>query len=431
MANILAMVLAGGEGNRLLTLTHRRAKPVVLFGGMYRIIDFVLSNIINSKIADVGLLLQYQPDSMLKHLSFAWTMDRAIARIDILFPHRAHEAYESPADAVYKRLDYLLEKNPTYVLVVPGDYVSIIDYRKIIKFHEDAGADMTIAATEVDRSKTHHFGMMKTNAADEVVEYIEKPKHDIDTRLASMGIYVFNLNVLVRNLIEEEKSRYGEPASFTFGMIPRMIKTEKVMAYRFNGYWRDIGTIDSYFESNLELIKIMPELNIYDIKSPLRSRVRFEPPSKICEYGSIKNSVITQGSLIDGHVERSIIFPHVKVDKGAEIYDSLIMPNNHIGEGTIINRSILDTVSRAQHFEGKPNIGRGCRIGGYDCDVPNSEFSDKLNTSITLVSMEAEVPDNTTIGRNCVIFPDVRKDDFRGVREIPDGENVRPVEHKF
>lgn len=429
MAKVLSMVLAGGEGNRLLTLTHRRAKPVVLFGGMYRIIDFVLSNIINSGIRDIGLLMQYQPDSMLKHLTFAWTMDRQIARIDVLFPHTSHESYESPADAVLKRMDYILEKNPTYVLIVPGDYISLIDYRKIIKFHEENAADMTICGTMVDASKTHHFGMMRMNERNEIVEYVEKPAGDTDLRFASMGIYVFNLDVLVRRLVEEEKSRYGEPITFTYGMIPKMLGSERVLGYNFEGYWRDVGTVDSYFEANLELIKIMPELNIYDVKNPLRSRVRFEPPAKICEYGSIKNSIISQGCLIDGHVERSIIFPHVRVEKGAEIYDSLIMPNNHIGEGTIIKRSILDTVSRQEHIDGRPNIGRGCVIGGEGPAAPNSEFPDKLNTSISLVSMEAEVPDNTNIGRNCVVFPDVREDDFKGRKEIKDGENVRPIIH--
>ena len=430
MAKVLSMVLAGGEGHRLLSLTHRRAKPVVLFGGMYRIIDFVLSNIINSGIHDIGLLLQYQPDSMLKHLTFAWTLDRSLARIDVLFPHRSHEVYESPADAVYKRLDYILEKNPTYVLIVPGDYISIIDYRKIIQFHERNGADLTIAGTTVDESRTGQFGMMRVNDDGEVVEYIEKHRHKVDMRFASMGIYVFNLDVLVRRLVEEEKSRYGEPISFTFGMLPKMVDNDRVFAYRFDGYWRDVGTIDSYFEANLELIKIMPELNIYDVRNPLRSRVRFEPPAKICEYGSVKNSIITQGSLIDGHVEQSIIFPHVKIEKGAEIYNSLIMPNNHIGEGTIIRRSVLDTVSRQEHIDGRPNIGKNCVIGGYGDARPNVEFPDLLNTSISIVSMEAEVPDNTVIGRNCVVFPDVREDDYRGKGRIEDGENVRPIIHK-
>lgn len=429
MAKVLSMVLAGGEGNRLLTLTHRRAKPVVLFGGAYRIIDFVLSNIVNSGIRDIGLLMQYQPDSMLKHMTFAWTMDRQIARIDVLFPHNSRESYESPADSVLKRMDYILEKNPTYVLIVPGDYVSLIDYRKIIEYHEATAADLTICGTMVDESKTHHFGMMRMNGNNEIVEYVEKPVGGTDLRFASMGIYVFNLDVLVRRLVEEEKNTYGEPISFTYGMIPRMLGNDRVVGYNFTGYWRDVGTIEAYFESNLELIKIMPGLNIYDVKNPLRSRVRFEPPAKICEYGSVKNSIISQGSLIDGHVERSIIFPHVKVEKGAEIYDSLIMPNNHIGEGAIIKRSIIDTVSRQEHVDGRPNIGNGCVIGGEGVGAPNVDYPDHLNTSISIISMESEVPNNTRIGRNCIIFPDVREDDFKGRKEINDGENVKPIIH--
>jgi glucose-1-phosphate adenylyltransferase len=431
MRKVLSMVLAGGEGERLLALTQRRAKPVVPFGGMYRIIDFVLSNIVNSGYRDIGLLIQYQPDSMLKHLSFAWTVDRSVASIDILFPRRARQSYESPADAVYKRIDYILEKNPEYVLILPGDYVSIIDYRKIIEFHEKMEADLTIAGTEVSADRTDRFGIMTVGGNNEVTDYVEKPKGPQQSRFASMGIYVFTLDVLVRRLVEQERMAAGNAISFTYGMLPQMIGRDRVFAYPFEGYWRDVGSIDAYFEANLELIKIMPGLNLYDVRNPLRSRLRFEPPAKICEYGSVKNAVLTQACLIDGHVERSVIFPHVRIDKGAEVYDSLIMPNNHIGSGTVIRRSILDTVSRTQHIDGRPNIGCGSSIGGDGDARPNVEQPDKLNTSITLIGMESEIPDNTRIGRNCIVYPDVRAADFESRRDIPDGENVHPGIHKF
>ncbi len=431
MIKSLAMVLAGGEGERLLVLTQRRAKPVVPFGGMYRIIDFVLSNIVNSGIRDLGLLIQYQPDSMLKHLSFAWTVDRNVARLDILFPRRAHEPYETPADAIYKRLDYILDKNPMYVIIVPGDYVSLIDYTKIVEFHERNEADLTIAGTIVENDKSDRFGMMTVNKDYELIHYVEKPKEKVQTRFASMGIYVFALDVLVRRLVEEDRLSGKDKMSFTYGMIPRMIGRDRVFAYPFEGYWRDVGTVESYFEANLELIKIMPELNLYDSRNPLRSRLRFEPPAKVCEYGSVKNSIITQGCLIDGRVERSIIFPHVRIDKGAEIYDSLIMPNNHIGSGTVIRRSILDTVSRQQHIENRPNIGCNCVIGGYGEARPNIEKKDLLNSSITLIGMESEIPDNTIIGRNCVIYPDVRHGDFNSRHLIQDGESIYPTTHKI
>ncbi len=429
MNKILSIVLAGGEGERLLPLTQRRAKPVVPFGGVYRIIDFVLSNIINSGIHDIGLLIQYQPDSMLKHLSFAWTIDRAIACLDILFPKRASEHYKSPADAVYKRIDYILEKNPMYVVIVPGDYVSLIDFREIIKFHESRNADLTVAGTLVDPDKTDRFGMMTVNSDHEVIHYVEKPTERIKSRFASMGIYVFTLDVLVRRLVEEERECGPNGISFTYGMLPRMIGRDRVVAFPFEGYWRDVGTIDSYFEANLELIKIMPELNLYDTRNPLRSRLRFEPPAKICEFGSVKNSIVTQASLIDGRVERSIIFPHVRIDKGAEVYDSLIMPNNHIGEGTVIRRAILDTVSRQQHIDGRPNIGNNCVIGGYGDARANIEYPHRLNSSITVIGMESEIPADTVVGRNCIIHPDVRASDYNGRRVIDDGENIHPQIH--
>ena len=428
MAKVMAMVLAGGEGRRLITLTHRRAKPVVLYGGKYRIIDFVISNIVNSGISDIGILMQHEPDSMLKHLGFAWNMDRSYVRIDTLFPHTAQDRYISPADAVFKRLDYLLDKNPDYVIIVPGDYVSIIDYRDVLRFHERSNADLTIAGTQVAPHVTHRFGMMTLNQDSEVVDYVEKPKTEVPTDFASMGIYVFNLDVLVRRIVEE--AQMEEDMSFTYSMLPRMIGQDRVFAYQFKGYWRDVGTVDSYFEANMELIRLLPELNLYDIKNPVRSRVRFEPPAKVCEYGSVKNAIITQGCLIDGHVERSIIFPHVKIEKGAEIYDSLIMPNNHIGENTIIRRSILDTVSRVQHLDDRPNIGRNSTIGGTGDAPPSKDFPDHLYTSITLLGMESEVPDNTTVGRNCVIYPDVKVEDYKGRTRIADGESVKPAAHK-
>lgn len=428
MPKVLAMVLAGGEGKRLLTLTNRRAKPVVLFGGKYRIIDFVLSNVVNSGIHDIGILIQHEPDSMLKHLSFAWSVDRTFIRRDTLLPHCAADVYTSPADAVYKRMDYILDKNPDYVIIVPGDYVSIFDYRTLIDYHIKKNADITIAGTYVNQDVTDRFGMMTVNEDDEVTEYVEKPAYDVGTRFASMGIYVFNLDVLIRRLIEE--SQTGEEMSFTYSMIPKMIGRDNVYAYKFQGYWRDVGTIDSYFEANMELIRILPELNLYDAKHPIRSRLRFEPPAKICEYGSVKNAIIEQGCLIDGHVERSIIFPHVRIEKGAEVYDSLIMPNNHIGENTIIRRSIVDTVSRIQHIDGRPNIGRNCIIGGIGEAPPNAEAPEFLNTSVTLIGMESEIPDNIRIGRNCMIYPDVRVEDFGGRREIYDGESIHSARSK-
>jgi glucose-1-phosphate adenylyltransferase len=246
----------------------------------------------------------------------------------------------------------------------------------------------------------------------------------VPTRLASMGIYIFNLDVLVRRLVEETQS--SETMSFTYGVLPNMVGRDRVFVYPFKGYWRDVGSIDSYFDANMELIHILPELNLYDMKNPIRSRIRFEPPAKVCDNGFVKNSVVTQGCLIDGHVERSVIFPHVRIEKGAEIYDSLIMPNNHVGEGAVIRRSIIDTSSRARHVEGQPNIGSGSRIGDFGESAPNREHPGQLNSGITLVGMESEVPNGTVVGRNCIIYPDTRTEDFGDRRVIEDGDSIHP-----
>lgn len=432
MPKVLGLVLAGGEGRRLLVLTKRRAKPILLFGGIYRIIDFVLSNLVNSKIHNIGILTQYAPDSIIKHLGFAWHLDRDFYRIDILFPQRFQEFYLSPADAVLKRLDYLLDKNPRYVLIVPGDYVSLINYQDIINFHEAKNADLTIAGTDVKEEEAYKFGMITAESDGRVVHYVEKPKQKVDTNFASMGIYVFNFDALIRNLCA---NGYGseEPISFTYHIIPRMVEKAKVFAYKFNGYWRDLGTIQSYLEANLELIKILPELNLYDLRNPIRSRVRFEPPPKICEYGYVKNSIISQSCIIDGHVERSIIFPHVKIEKGAYVYDSLIMPNNHIGENAVITRSIIDTVSRRE-WGNEANIGHGCVIGGFGDAALNKIYPNLLNSSITLIGMESYIPKETKIGKNCLIDTDIQIEDFNGRRTIEDGESLaksKPTNNNF
>ncbi len=434
MANerILFLVLAGGEGKRLLTLTYKRAKPAILFGGKYRIIDFVLSNAINAGIREIGILTQYQPDSLIKHFGFAWNLDRDFHRFDLLIPPTREDTYIGTAHAVRMRQEYIEDKNPDLVVVVPGDYVSIIDYRQIIQFHVNKKADLTIAGTFVQPKDTKNYGMMKTDSDDRITFYVEKPQEEVDTNFASMGIYVFNTNVLLRKLNEMDSETPN--LDFTYKIIPELVAEGNAYGFKFIGYWRDVGTIQSYFEANQELINIMPQLNLYDHRNPIRSRIRFEAPAKICENAYIKSSLITQACIIDGRVERSIIFPHVKINKGAEIYDSIIMPNNQIGEGTIIKKTIIDTTTRQRFDDENPNIGRGCIIGGWDNTIPNKEFPKYLNTGITLIGMESSIPDGMKIGKNCIIWPNTSKEDLKSINEIPDGEsfyNASPQLKKY
>ena len=354
----VAMLLAGGQGSRLYTLTEKTAKPAVPFGGKYRIIDFPLSNCVNSGIYTVGVLTQYQPLVLNEYIGSGepWDLDRVQGGVTVLPPYQAKNGadwYKGTANAIYQNIDFIKRYNCDYVLILSGDHIYKMDYEKMLDAHKASGADCTIAVLEVSLEEASRFGIMNTDENLRIVEFEEKPKHPKSTK-ASMGIYIFNKAVLKKYLIEDE----ADPESskdFGKNIIPKMLADGcKMYAYPFSGYWKDVGTIQSLWEANMDLIGENPKFNLCDRSWRIFSRNYSDPPHFIGDYAKISNSLITEGCNIEGIVENSVLSSGVKVSRGAYIKDSVIMKNVTIGEGTTINYSIIDSDTE---------IGAGSVIG--------------------------------------------------------------------
>ncbi|AGA32940.1 Glucose-1-phosphate adenylyltransferase [Thioalkalivibrio nitratireducens DSM 14787] len=365
----LALILAGGRGSRLKHLTLWRAKPAVPFGGKFRIIDFPLSNCINSGIRRVGVLTQYKAHSLIQHIQRGWSFLRGEFGefIELLPAQQRIETswYAGTADAVYQNIDIIRQHAPEYVLILAGDHIYKMDYGQMIAYHVETGADMTVGCLEVDREHARAFGVMAVDGDGRVTDFLEKPddppempgKHGVS--LASMGIYVFNTAFLFERLIRDaDNSR----SSHDFGkdIIPDIIDRYRVMAYPFrNGkqgdqaYWRDVGTIDSYWQANLELIGVTPELNLYDSEWPIWTYQEQWPPAKFVfddddRRGMAIDSMVSGGCIISGStVRHSLLFSDVQVGTGSVVQDSVVLPSVHVGEGSRIQRCVID---------------KGCRI---------------------------------------------------------------------
>lgn len=387
----LALILAGGKGSRLDLLSQRRSKPAVPFAGKYRIIDFTLTNCTSSGIFNIGILTQYLPFSLNEHIGAGkpWDLDRRDSGVVLLQPHSYW--YEGTADAVLKNINYIKRNNAKYVLILSGDHVYKMDYRLMINEHEKNGAELTIATIKVAKDETDRFGMLKTNEGDQIIDFIEKPK-ETDLELASMGIYLFNRDLLIEALetVKEVDLDFGKH------IIPYLIKSKgaKVFAYRFNDYWRDVGTYDSYLETNLELID-EHVLDLYDEKWTIHTRSEEKPPVKVEKGAKIENSLLSNGCIIKGEVINSVLSPGVYVGKGAKVINSVILNDTHIGEGSIVDTCILDK---------KVVIGNNVMLGHGDDYTANIERPDILASGITVLEKHAEIPSDTTVGRNCRIF---------------------------
>ncbi|MBQ8333076.1 MAG: glucose-1-phosphate adenylyltransferase, partial [Clostridia bacterium] len=354
----VAMLLAGGQGSRLYTLTERTAKPAVRFGGKYRIIDFPLSNCVNSGIYTVGVLTQYQPLVLNEYIGNGqpWDLDRSQSGVMVLPPYQGKSGadwYSGTANAIYQNLQFIDRYDPDYVLILSGDHIYKMDYAKMLEAHKETGADCTIAVLEVSLEEASRFGIMNTDENLKILEFEEKPKQPKSTK-ASMGIYIFNAKLLKEYLIADE----ADPESskdFGKNIIPKMLADECSMyAYPFVGYWKDVGTIQSLWEANMDLLGENPKFNLGDRSWRIYSRNYSDPPHYIGEYAKVSNSLITEGCDIEGIVENSVLASGVKVSRGAYIKDSIIMKNVTIAEGTTINYSIIDSDT---------NIGAGCVIG--------------------------------------------------------------------
>ena len=341
------MLLAGGQGSRLYELTQQTAKPAVSFGGKYRIIDFPLSNCINSGIDTVGVLTQYQPLALNEYIGNGapWDLDRSRGGLSVLPPYQGKKTsdwYKGTANAIYQNINFIKRYNPDYVLILSGDHIYKMDYAKMLSAHKETGAVCTVATITVPMDEASRFGICNTNPDGSIYEFEEKPKNPKNDQ-ASMGIYIFNTDVLIKYLEEDEAD---ESSSNDFGknIIPNLLKNgEKLYAYGFEGYWKDVGTIKSLWGANMDLIGDKPTLDIGDREFRIYSRNIARAPQFIGSDARVINSMISEGSIIKGVVENSILSGGVVVEEGATVRDSIIMDDVKIGKGAVVSYSIIDS----------------------------------------------------------------------------------------
>lgn len=401
---MMAMLLAGGQGSRLGVLTASKAKPAVAFGGKYRIIDFPMSNCVNSGIDTVGVLTQYRPLALNKHIGIGtpWDLDRKAGGASILAPYvkdgEKGEWYSGTADAIFQNIAYIDECNPKYVLILSGDHIYKMDYAAMLDYHKKNNCDVTIAVLEVTMEEASRFGIMNADENDKIYEFEEKPAEP-KSNLASMGIYIFTWDVLRKALIED--SKIHPDSDFGKHIIPKMLDEGKTLfAYRFKDYWKDVGTIESYWQANMELIKTLPEFNLYEDFWKIYTNNDYQPPQYTGENASVKTSLISEGCLIYGTVENSVISKNVVIEEGAVIRDSIIMENCTIGANTVIDRCIIDQDTK---------IGANIKMGVGENVI--NELKPKIyNTGITVIGSNTIVPDGLTIGKNCVILGETTSD---------------------
>jgi len=372
----VAMLLAGGQGSRLYTLTEKTAKPAVPFGGKYRIIDFPMSNCINSGIDTVGVLTQYQPLVLNEYIGNGqpWDLDRLNGGVMVLPPYQGKKGadwYKGTANAIYQNLGFINRYDPDYVIILSGDHIYKMDYNAMLQAHKATGADCTIAVLEVPLSEASRFGIMVTDETGKITEFQEKPKHPTSTK-ASMGIYIFNRKVLEEYLIADENTP-GSANDFGKNIIPNMLNDGKMMyAYPFVGYWKDVGTIDSLWEANMDLLGEKPNFNIHDKNWRIFSRTYAEPPHFVGDDALVVNSMITEGCEIEGTVENSVLSNGVIVEKGAIVKDAVIMSGAVIKAGAKVIYSIIDsnTVISSGAIVGEDKTtAKGIAIVGSDLTI--------------------------------------------------------------
>jgi glucose-1-phosphate adenylyltransferase len=395
--DVLVMVLAGGVGERLYPLTKERAKPAVYFGGPYRIIDFTLSNCINSGLRRIFIALQYKSLSLSRHLRMGWSVvaDELGEFVEILSPQKrvGEHWYLGTADAVYQNLYSILREAPRYLIVLSGDHVYKMDYAKMLRFHQERGASATVAAIEIASEDAHRFGVLQVNEEERLTGFLEKPKglpHG-EQVLASMGIYIFDMDILVPAL--EEDARQSTTHDFGKDIIPALISKAPVYAYRFYDenkkaakYWRDIGTLDAYFEANIDLCLVNPEFNLYDPEWPLRTYQVQAPPAKFVfadegrRCGQALDSIISAGCIISGsRISGSVLCPNVRVHSFCEVDQSILMPGVRVGRHAKIRRAIVDR---------DVFVPRGARIG-YNLDEDRKRHT-VTESGIVVVTIDDE-----------------------------------------
>jgi glucose-1-phosphate adenylyltransferase len=420
MNDTAVLLLAGGVGSRLNILVSHRAKPAVPFGGIYRIIDFTLSNIANSRLADVAVLTQYKPLSLMGHIGngSSWDLSGRSRSTKILPPKTGEKEwdwYRGTADAVRQNMDFFNSGNFKNVLVLSGDHIYHMDYRSLLRFHHEHRAKVTISMIEVPWEETNQFGTGVINKQHRIIEWEEKSPQ-AKSNLASMGIYVFDRDYLIE-LLEATKE-----VDFGYHIIPNALHEGNVFAYPFNGYWRDVGTVQAYWDANMDILDASAGLSPEAWKTMSNLSTKGfsydRPPIKVTKTGRIINSVISPGCTISGKVENCILSPGVIVEEGASVKDSVVMHDTVIKEESQVERSIIDK---------KVFIGKKSHIGIGDSATVNKYFPDNINTGLTLIGKYAIIPEYITIGTNCVIYSMVDESDYCSL-QVADGENLQKTE---
>lgn len=343
--NTAVMLLAGGQGSRLKALTRDMAKPVVPFGGKYRIIDFALSNSTNSEIKDIGVLTQYKPQLLNEHLGIgaAWDYDRNFGGLRILSPYYTEDGgrwFEGTASAIYENINYLDQVNPEYVLILSGDHIYKMDYRELLDVHKKKGADCTIAVMEVDWDEASRFGIMNTDKDGKIIEFEEKPENP-KSNLASMGIYVFNWKVLRKELIKDYEDE-NSTNDFGHDIIPKMLdQGSPLYVYKFDGYWKDVGTVRSFWNANLDLIDPNNELGIYDDNWRIYTKSLNLPPHRLGKNAVLTDTLVNEACIIDGKVNHSVLFSEVEIEDGAEVYNSVLLNGVKVKAGARVYNAVV------------------------------------------------------------------------------------------
>ena len=414
---VLAMLLAGGQGSRLGVLTATKAKPAVSFGGKYRIIDFTLSNCVNSGIDTVGVLTQYQPLLLNQHIGIGipWDLDRRSGGVTVLSPHvkgESGEWYMGTANAIFHNIDYIDNVDPEYIVVLSGDHIYKMDYSHMLNFHKANNADATIAVLEVPMIEASRFGIMNCHEDGRIYEFEEKPSEP-KSNLASMGIYIFTWEILREMLIKD----HGIHRDSDFGkhIIPLMISQSRTLfAYRFCGYWKDVGTIESYWSANMDLVQALPDFNLYENFWQIYTDAVNQPPIYTGPGAETRTSLLSEGCEVYGTVINSVLGAYVYVGEGTIIRDSIIMSNTSIGQNCDISRCVID-----EHV----TIGDGVKMGTGE-NVSNEDKPKVYDCGITVVGVNSKIPSHVNIGKNCVIYGSTSHENYNDDNCLPSGKSI-------
>lgn len=394
----IAMLLAGGQGSRLYALTQNLAKPAVPFGGKYRIIDFPLSNCINSGIDTVGVLTQYQPLELNEYIGNGqpWDLDRNNGGVFVLPPYQKSSGsdwYTGTANAIYQNINFIERYDPEYVVILSGDHIYKMDYEKMLSYHKEKEADCTIAVLQVPLEEASRFGIMNAYPDGTIYEFEEKPPQP-KSNLASMGIYIFSWKKLRQYLITDETDDSSQN-DFGKDILPAMLADgQKMVAYPFQGYWKDVGTIDSLWEANMDLLDPKTPLDLYDDSWKIYSRTPALPPHFVAQGAEIQNSMVTEGCSIEGKVDFSVLFSGVVIEEGAIVRDSIIMPGSVVKKGAVVEYSIIAENSV---------IGANARIGQRPEDA-----QDKENWGVAVIGNNVRVGDGAVVPPKAMIDQDVQ-----------------------